>query len=35
MVFSSNIFLLYFMPIFFLVYFILPRKGRNYFLLLA
>ena len=35
MVFSSNIFLLYFMPIFFLVYFIVPRKGRNYFLLLA
>ena len=35
MVFSSNIFLLYFMPIFFLVYFILPKKVRNYFLLLA
>ena len=35
MVFSSNIFLLYFMPVFFLVYFILPRKTRNYFLLLA
>ena len=35
MVFSSNIFLLYFMPVFFLVYFILPKKVRNYFLLLA
>ena len=35
MVFSSNIFLLYFMPIFFLVYFILPKKMRNYFLLFA
>lgn len=35
MVFSSNIFLLYFMPVFFLVYFILPRKTRNYFLLFA
>ena len=35
MVFSSNIFLLYFMPIFFLVYFIMPRKIRNFFLLLA
>ena len=35
MVFSSNVFLLYFMPIFFLVYFILPKKVRNYFLLLA
>ena len=35
MVFSSNIFLLYFMPIFFLVYFILPKKIRNYILLIA
>ena len=35
MVFSSNIFLLYFMPIFFLVYFLMPRKIRNYVLLLA
>lgn len=35
MVFSSNIFLLYFMPVFFLVYFILPKKTRNYVLLLA
>ena len=26
MVFSSNVFLLYFMPVFFLVYFLLPRK---------
>ena len=35
MVFSSNIFLLYFMPTFFLVYFLTPRKARNYVLLLA
>ena len=35
MVFSSNVFLLYFMPAFFLVYFIVPRKIRNYILLLA
>ena len=35
MVFSSNVFLLYFMPVFFLVYFIMPKKTRNYVLLLA
>ena len=35
MVFSSNVFLLYFMPIFFLAYFALPKKTRNYVLLLA
>ena len=35
MVFSSNIFLLYFLPVFFLVYFLMPRKTRNYVLLLA
>ena len=35
MVFSSNVFLLYFMPAFFLVYFLLPRKTRNYVLLLG
>ena len=35
MVFSSNIFLLYFMPGVFLVYFLTPRKLRNYILLLA
>ena len=35
MVFSSNIFLLYFMPAFFLVYFLMPPKTRNYVLLLA
>ena len=35
MVFSSNIFLLYFLPIFLLVYFICPKKIRNYILLLA
>ncbi len=35
MVFSSNIFLLYFMPVFYLVYFLMPRKTRNYVLLLG
>ena len=35
MVFSSNVFLLCFMPVFFLVYFLLPKKTRNYTLLLA
>ena len=35
MVFSSNVFLLYFMPIFFLVYFIVPKKIRNYVLMFA
>lgn len=35
MVFSSNVFLLYFMPLFFLVYFLMPRRFRNYILLLA
>ena len=35
MVFSSNVFLLYFMPGFFLLYFLLPRKARNYALLFA
>ena len=35
MVFSSNVFLLYFMPAFFLVYFLMPKKIRNYVLLLA
>ena len=35
MVFSSNVFLLYFMPIFFAVYFLTPRKIRNYVLLFA
>lgn len=35
MVFSSNVFLLYFMPFFFLAYFLTPGKYRNYTLLLA
>ena len=35
MVFSSNVFLLYFMPAFFLMYFLMPKKTRNYVLLLA
>lgn len=35
MVFSSNVFLLYFMPVFFLVYFLMPRNIRNYVLLFA
>ena len=30
MVFSSNIFLLYFLPLFLLCYFACPRKWRNY-----
>ena len=34
MVFSSNIFLLYFLPIFFICYFVTPIKYRNYPLLL-
>ena len=34
MVFSSNIFLLYFLPAFLICYFICPRKYRNYILLL-
>ncbi len=33
MVFSSNIFLFYFLPIFLIVYFITPQKFRNYTLL--
>jgi alginate O-acetyltransferase complex protein AlgI len=33
MVFSSNIFLLYFLPVVLLVYFLTPRKYRNYTLL--
>ena len=35
MVFSSNVFLLYFMPVFFLVYFLMPQRSRNYVLLFA
>ena len=35
MVFSSNIFLLYFLPVFLSVYFLTPRKARNYVLLAA
>jgi alginate O-acetyltransferase complex protein AlgI len=35
MVFSSNVFLLYFFPIFLALYFITPKKFRNYTLLLA
>ena len=35
MVFSSNIFLLYFLPVFLAVYFLTPRKARNYVLLAA
>jgi len=34
MVFSSNIFLLYFLPVFLILYFLTPRKFRNYTLLL-
>ena len=35
MIFSSHIFLLYFLPIFLALYFIVPPKGRNLVLLLA
>ena len=34
MVFSSNIFLFFFLPIFLIAYFITPQKFRNYTLLL-
>ena len=34
MVFSSNIFLFFFLPIFLMAYFITPQKFRNYTLLL-
>jgi alginate O-acetyltransferase complex protein AlgI len=35
MVFSSPIFLFFFLPVFFLIYFILPKKIRNLFLLVS
>lgn len=35
MVFSSNVFLLYFLPVFLSVYFLTPKKMRNYVLLFA
>jgi len=35
MVFSSSLFLLYFLPAFLIIYFILPGKARNIFVLLA
>ena len=35
MVFSSSLFLLYFFPVFLIIYFLLPNKLRNIFLLLA
>ena len=34
MVFSSNVFLLYFLPVFLLLYFVCPRRFRNYVILL-
>ncbi len=34
MVFSSNVFLLYFLPVFLLFYFVCPRRYRNYVVLL-
>lgn len=34
MVFSSNVFLLYFLPLFLICYFICPKKLRNYIILL-
>ena len=35
MVFSSSLFLVYFMPLFLLVYHLTPRPGKNYVILLA
>ena len=35
MVFSSSLFLLYFFPLFLIIYFLLPEKIRNIFILLA
>ncbi|MFN8286834.1 MAG: MBOAT family O-acyltransferase [Chitinophagales bacterium] len=35
MVFSSTIFLCYFLPVFLLLYFLLPYRFKNYFILLA
>jgi alginate O-acetyltransferase complex protein AlgI len=35
MVFSSSIFILYFLPAFLLIYYLLPAKFKNYFTLLA
>jgi len=35
MVFSSSLFLLYFFPAFLLIYFLLPEKLKNIFVLLA
>ena len=35
MIFSSHIFLLYFLPLFLVVYFLVPSRGRNVVLLLA
>ena len=34
MVFSSNVFLLYFLPVFLICYFVCPKKFRNYVILL-
>src|SRR5512140_2527246 len=34
MVFASHVFIFYFLPLFLLVYYLLPR-GRNFFILLA
>jgi alginate O-acetyltransferase complex protein AlgI len=35
MLFSSTLFLIYFLPLFFTVYFLLPEKNKNYFIVLA
>jgi len=35
MVFSSILFLLYFLPVFLVIYYLLPYKARNYWVLLA
>lgn len=34
MVFSSNVFLLYFLPLFLICYFVCPKRFRNYVILL-
>jgi alginate O-acetyltransferase complex protein AlgI len=35
MVFSSSVFLLYFLPVFFIIYYLLPYKLRNYWILIS
>ena len=35
MVFSSSLFLLYFLPVFLIIYYLVPRKFKNWFILIA